>query len=237
MMTEHASSPIGEPRRQRILVEARDLWLTVGYDDATISAIASATHLSKATIYGWWKSKEELFGEILGRATVELLDDWIARIAADPEGGTVGELYRQGFLALAAHPLMRAVYRRDSPMLGAYVRQRGPEMYTPRYFASLEMIRALQALNVIRSNLSAEVINHILLTLQVGLMMMDEVFDPAYFPSFEAIAEAIAVIMQRALGADAPGKPVAAKAAIMGHLAHMRDLIVASFDAPPSPAS
>src|SRR5262249_10144812 len=160
-----------------ILEAAYALLLSVGYDDTTTNAIAAATHLSKTTIYTWWTSKEDLFTEVLGRETVRLLDDWLARVEADPQGGEIGSLYRHGFLALRSKPLLLALYSRQSPVLGSFVRRRGPEIYTPRYLASLETVRALQAAGIVRRDVAPEIMNHVLLLLQVGLITVGEVFD------------------------------------------------------------
>lgn len=224
-----------DPRRQRILEAAYGLLLSVGYDDATTNAIAAATHLSKATIYTWWKSKEDLFAEVLGRETVRLSDDWMERVEADPNGGDIGSLYRHGFLALAASPLMRALYSRESHILGSFVRHRGPEIYTPRYLASLETVRALHAGGILRSNVAPDAINHVLLVIQVGLITVGEVFDPTHFPSLEAVASLLANMMQQSLGPEAPVDPERAKAAIRMHFARLRSLIVASFSASGTP--
>lgn len=226
-----------DPRRQRILDAAYALFLSVGYDKATTNDIAAATHLSKATIYSWWESKEYLFAELLGRETVEMLDDWMARVEADPLGGAIGELYRHGFLALVAHPLMCALYSRESRLLGTFVRRRAAAIYTPRYLISLEMIQALQNAGVIRADAPAEVVNHTLLLIQVGLIGMGEVFDPALFPPFEAVAQTLADLMQRALAPETSIEPEAAKAAIRTHFAQLRSLIVASFASPSRPGA
>jgi hypothetical protein len=159
----------------------------------------------------------------------------MARIEADPVGGTVGGLYRHGLLALAANPLMRALYGREARMLGTFVRRRGPAIYTPRYLASLEMVQALQQAGVIRQDVGADIINHTLMVLQVGLVTVGEIFDPSLFPPFEAVAQALGDLMQRALAPAARVDPVVAKAAIRAHFDHLRALIVASFMPPGTP--
>jgi AcrR family transcriptional regulator len=237
-MTSELSPQVSrDTRRQRLLETAQSLLLTVGYDDATTAAIARTAHLSKATLYTWWRSKESLFIELIGRDTVQLLDDWMAGIETDPAGGTVGGLYRQGILALVAHPLMSALYSRESRVLGSLVRKRGPAIYTPRYVASVQMVQALQEVGVIRADVPAPYVNHVLLLLQVGLIMIGQIFDPALFPPFEAIAQVLGDLMQQALAPQAPADPVVAKAAIRSHFAGLRALIVASFATPDVPSS
>src|SRR5262249_33444544 len=155
----------------------------------------------------------------------------------DPQGGEIGSLYRHGFLALRSSPLLLALYSRQSPVLGSFVRRRGPEIYTPRYLASLETVRALQAAGIVRRDVAPEIMNHVLLLLQVGLITVGEVFDPTHFPPFEAVAQQLVDLMQRALGPEKPVDPVRAKAAIHAHFARLRSLIVASFSVNASPES
>jgi AcrR family transcriptional regulator len=236
MLSRHGSSSApDDSRRQRILDAAYALLLSVGYDDATTNAIAAATHLSKATIYSWWERKEDLFAELIGRETVRLLDDWLARVEADPQGGTLRALYQHGFLALDANPVMRALYSRESQVLGSFVRRRGLAVYTPRYLASLQTVRALQDAGILRRDVPPDVVNHVFLVLQVGLIAVGEVFDPAHFPPLESVARLIADLMQSALGPQTPVDPEAAKAAIRIHFSRLRSMIVASFAAAGAP--
>jgi AcrR family transcriptional regulator len=234
--THDSPSAPDDPRRQRILDAALTLLLSVGYDDATTNAIAAATHLSKATIYSWWDRKEDLFVELIGRETVRLLDDWLARVEGDPQGGTLRALYQHGFLALDASPVMRALYSRESQVLGSFVRRRGPAIYTPRYLASLQTVWALHDAGILRRDVSPDVVNHVLLVLQVGLITVGEVFDSAHFPPLEAVAQLVADLMQRALGPQTPVDPEVAKAAIRTHFSRLRSMIVASLPAAGAPS-
>ena len=167
--------------------------------------------------------------ELLGRETVRLIEDWMARIEADPQGGEIGSLYRHAFLALAANPLLRALYGRESQVLGAFVRRRGPEIYTPRYLASLETVQALQRAGILRKDVSPGAINHVLLLLQVGLFSVGEVFDPALFPPLEVVAQTLSELLQRALAPDVPVDTGLATTAIRTHFTRLRSQIVSSF--------
>jgi hypothetical protein len=93
----------------------------------------------------------------------------------------------------------------------------------------------LQRAGVIRTDVSAALVNHALLLLQVGLVTVGEIFDPTLFPPFEAVAQTLGDLMQRALAPDTPADPEMAKAAIHAHFAHLRALIVASFASPAAP--
>jgi AcrR family transcriptional regulator len=56
-----------DTRREGILDVARAVFLAEGYAAASMSAIAAQVGGSKGTLYNYFKSKEELFGEVVSR--------------------------------------------------------------------------------------------------------------------------------------------------------------------------
>lgn len=54
-----------DERRARILQVAREVFYEVGYSGASMSMISSRLGSSKATLYAYFNSKEELFGAII----------------------------------------------------------------------------------------------------------------------------------------------------------------------------
>ena len=53
---------------------AREIFLTEGYGAASMSAIAAAVGGSKGTLYTYFKSKSELFGEVVRNTSED--PDW-----------------------------------------------------------------------------------------------------------------------------------------------------------------
>ena len=119
--------------------------LRYGYDKTTMQDLALAAAVSKSTLYLYWKNKEALFQALMTCETLYLFDAWLERIQADPEGGTLFGIYRHGFLALLAHPLMMAFYTKESAVLGDYVRHCGPAVYTRPYLLNRVLVQQLQA--------------------------------------------------------------------------------------------
>jgi hypothetical protein len=130
---------------------------------------------------------------------------------------------------------MSALYGRETQVLGTLVRRRGPAIYTPRYLASLHMVEALQEAGVIRADIPSPIVNHLLLLLQVGLVMVGEVFDPALFPPFDVMAKTLGNVMESALAPEVPADPQTAKVAIRAHFDQLRALIEASFSQAKTP--
>jgi AcrR family transcriptional regulator len=188
-----------DERARRILDTATRLILHYGYDKTTMSDVATAANVSKSTLYLYWKSKEELFRALLTRETLDLVADWLQRVQADPQGGTLFGIYRHGFLALLAHPLMSALYSRESRVLGDYVRRRDPAAHVLPYRLNLALVQQLQAAGLIRADVRSEIINHILMLISVGLFSVNELLPQEQVPPFEEVADALAEMVQRAL--------------------------------------
>ncbi len=194
-----------DERGQRLLDIAARLILRYGYDKTTMQDIALEAAVSKSTLYLYWRSKAELFQALITRETLRMFDEWLERIQADPEGGTLFGIYRHGFLTLLAHPLMMAFYTKESVVLGDYVRQRGPAVYTRPYLLNRALVQQLQAAGLIRQDLRADVMNHILMIISVGLFSVSELIPQEHAPPYEEVADALAGMVQRALAPAQPG--------------------------------
>jgi TetR/AcrR family acrAB operon transcriptional repressor len=203
-----------EARAEQILDAAMGLIVHYGYDKTSVADIAREAGVAKGTIYLHWRSKDALFRVLLIREETRLVRDWFARVKTDPEGVTLASMYRHSILALAAYPLMQALYTRQSRVLGDYVRRNDPAIYRRRYADSLEFVRQLQAAGLVRTDVSAEVVNHIFTIISCGFMATEELLAGAPFPPLEAVADALAQIMQRALAPEQPGDNVAGQNAV-----------------------
>jgi AcrR family transcriptional regulator len=67
-----------EERRKSILNAANLVFGQRGYDTVRIDDVASAAGISKALIYEHFRSKQELYGELMNRAALEMLDRIVA---------------------------------------------------------------------------------------------------------------------------------------------------------------
>ncbi|MGW6401308.1 TetR/AcrR family transcriptional regulator [Streptomyces sp. NPDC055134] len=92
----------GERTRRRILEAARRKFAEVGYERATIRAIATEADVDKSSVIQYFGSKDELFREAVR------WDIPIAELTTDDPGHTVENYLRGMFGAWAADP--------DSPM-------------------------------------------------------------------------------------------------------------------------
>ncbi len=202
-------------RQQQILDAAAAVIIRLGYDKATMSDIAEEAGASRRTVYLYFKGKEELFEALLYREYMQYAQTWLEQIEADPRGGTMGGFYRATFNAVNCYPLIAALLRRDRRVIGNYLRKRD-NLFTKMYseVSTPGFILALQAAGAIRQDIDAAVILHIIEILSYGQLTIAD-FKPAdQSPPYDAVMEALADMMDRALTPAGGGNGEAGKAII-----------------------
>ena len=102
-----------ETVRQRLLEEAAIQFARDGFEGANINSIATEAGFAKGTVYNYFSSKEELFGEVLSAACQRAA----AGYAAAPKGDSI----RSRLEALATADV--AVLRDDEPFMKVLVRE------------------------------------------------------------------------------------------------------------------
>ena len=192
--------PNNDERQQQILNAAAAVIIRLGYDKTTMNDIADEAGVSRGTVYLYFNGKEELFEALLYREYMQYAQTWLEQIEADPRGGTIGGFYRATFHAVNRRPLIAAMLRRDRRVVGNYLRKRDnlfARMYsgvnTPGFF------QALQAAGAIRQDIDAAVILHIIEMLSYGQLTIGDFKPPDQFPPYDAVMEALADMMDRAL--------------------------------------
>ncbi len=192
--------PSNDERQQQILDAAAAVIVRLGYDKATMTDIAEEAGTSRRTVYLYFKGKEQLFEALLYREYMQYSQAWLQRIEADPRGGTPGGYYRAHFHAVNSRPLLAAILRRDQRVIGNYLRKRN-NIFTRMQSAvnPAGFFQALQAAGAIRGDVDAAVIVHIIEMLSYGQLTIGDFKPPEQFPPYDAVMEALADMMDRAL--------------------------------------
>ena len=207
--------PDNDQRQQQILDAAAAVVVRLGYDKATMNDIAEEAGASRRTIYLYFKGKEELFEALMVREYVQYSQTWLEQIEADPNGGTIGGVYRAIFHAVNSRPLIAAMMRRDRRVIGNYLRKRD-NLFTQMLSGvnTLDFFQTLQTAGAIRQDIDAAVILHIVEMLSWGLWTIEDFKPLDQYPPYEAVMEALADIMDRALRPEDGGNSEAGKAII-----------------------
>jgi TetR/AcrR family acrAB operon transcriptional repressor len=204
-----------DERQEQILDAAVDVITRLGYDKTTMSDIAEMAGLSRRTVYLYFNGKEELFEALLYREYMLYAQTWLEQIEADPRGGTIGGVYRAIFHAVNSRPLIAALLRRDRRVMGNYLRKR-ENIFTQMLSGvnTVAFFHTMQMAGVIRQDIDAAVIEHIVEMLSYGQLTIGDFKPPDQFPPYDAVMEALADLMDRALLPEAGGNSEAGKAII-----------------------
>jgi AcrR family transcriptional regulator len=190
-----------ETREQWILDAAARLFVQYGYDKTAVADIARAAGISKGAIYLHFQSKDALLEALIRRETERYAASWLAGIDADPQGGTIGGMYKNILVALDASEFMAAVFRRDGRILGNYLRKPGNlfRISDGRPSPRADFVRLMQEAGAVRSDIEPEVIAHIMNMLSYGLITMHEFLPQEEIPPLEELVDGIALFMNSAL--------------------------------------
>lgn len=197
-------------RKQNILHAASRLIVQYGFDKTTMDDIAREAGVSKGALYLVWPGKDDLFDALLTFEMERLVQDFQSRMQADPQGGQLANLYQHALLALAANPLVRALYARDSRVLGDFVKRQDPARYTQRILFSVDLVRQMQSAGLIRSDLSPAVVAYVLSIISLGYLHIGSIIPPADQPPLEEQTQALMALVQSGLAGNSQGSDSAA---------------------------
>lgn len=193
-----------DARRRAIIDDAGVVFRECGYERASMAQIAARVGGSKATLYGYFSSKQELFMAVMTDAMECQADALFALI--DLAGDDPGELLRtfgQAYLDLVLSPEVNAITRigiaeGHNAAAGCIIYEQGPRR---GWLMVAEHLQAWIDRGILRQVDSRVVALHLIALLEAGIVQ------PTLFgakPSFcrkDAVAQAVDVFM-RAYGAD-----------------------------------
>ena len=109
-----------EARRQQILDAAREVFMSKGFQEATIEEIAQKTELSKGTIYLYFQSKEEIYISLMHEGSQILYGMLKTAVEADLPADTLlrrlGRAYVQFYLEYTQYFRMLFLYYSSSAL-------------------------------------------------------------------------------------------------------------------------
>ncbi|AQW32449.1 TetR/AcrR family transcriptional regulator [Ralstonia syzygii subsp. celebesensis] len=122
-----------EEKRQSIIDAAFHVFREMGFDQASMSDIAARSGASKATLYNYFSSKEEMFAEIMsGTAADEIREAFAQLKSSGPVADTLaafGEHYVNAILQPSTLSIRRlAICEGDRSSLGRAFYEHGPKL-------------------------------------------------------------------------------------------------------------
>lgn len=100
-----------DEKRNAIIAAATAVFEEVGYQRASMAMIAARLGGSKATLYSYFHSKEQLFATAVTSAMEETGEELLGSLASGDDVATVLTRYGQIYLDLVTRPEIQAVLR------------------------------------------------------------------------------------------------------------------------------
>jgi len=187
-------------RARRILDVASTLILRCGYNKTTIDDIAREAGVGKGTIYLHWKTREALFAALILREKSVMAEDMQQRIADDPLGATLRGLLKHAACALLQRPLLKAVFLRDTAVLGKLMQREQENASTVEVLAGFtSYLQGLREQGLVRTDLSLHTLLTLFSLIFTGFFLATPLTPEAFRPSNEELAELIAEAGHRTL--------------------------------------
>lgn len=213
-------------REERILEAAAKLIAHYGYDKTTVSDIAEEAGISKGAVYLHYKSKEDLFDALIMHEGMKMLDVMLERVEADPDAGSIFALYQHAMVATYSSPVVLALMRRDAKVIGDMAKRlKGKPFSIDSSFIQHEMVRQLQAANVIRQDLDPNEVAYVMALVKSGFLLVNEFLPPESILPLDEAGKAIGRLLERGLAPEGGGDKVAGKAALENILHMTRDIL------------
>lgn len=100
-----------DEKRQAILAAARAVFEEMGYARASMAAISARLGGSKATLYGYFSTKEQLFAAAMTEALAERGEEMLALLDLDGDVADVLTRFGHSYLAFVTSPAIQALVR------------------------------------------------------------------------------------------------------------------------------
>lgn len=197
-------------RRERLLAAAARQFTQFGFRKTNIEDITRAAGISKGAFYLEFSTKEILFDQLVRHEFCAYLTDAAARVDADPDGGRLSRIYQHSVRALLQREFLQSLYTDADGMLTGILQEHGAQRYRPRVLLGAEFVERLQRAALIRPDVPAESLSHVLSTLMVGPLLSEPLLraedSPPLAETLSTISGMITATFETADGDVAAGK-------------------------------
>jgi AcrR family transcriptional regulator len=158
-----------DERAQRILDAASELLLRWGAKRVTVEEVAKRAGIGKGTVYLHFDSRARLLAAVLMRESLGLVDALTAAIDRDPAAVLPSEQARLTYLEVHRRPLLRAMFRRDSDLLGDLAHEGAvAPLREEKAALARDLFGLLREHGLLRTDLDTDTQNYVAGAVQVG---------------------------------------------------------------------
>ncbi len=190
-----------QARAERILEAARTLLTRWGYRRVTMDDIAQHAAIGTGTLYLHWKTKEALFETVLLHELLALWRELARRPQAEPAEALLHRWLPALLLAIKQRPLARALFTRDTALLGKLA-QRHVAAQSLQLAGADELMLLCRRLGLIRADLSLAAQTYAFSAFWTGFVFVDQFLGADDQATLETQAEALAYTIRQTFEPD-----------------------------------
>lgn len=215
-----------EERRRHILQVTRELIQRWGYKKTTIDDIARYANVAKGTIYLHWKTREDLFEDLVIREWIQLMKEIRDHLSENLEAGTLSNFIKIATQVTLKEPLMMALMTGDNEILGNIAHSpAGENLIRMRMEHTYAFMQIQHEKGLLRSDLDIETEIKMLAAISLGYFTLDQYMpEPLHF-SPDELAERLAETIERTLAPPEQPSPQAIQEATSQYLQLVQQLI------------
>jgi AcrR family transcriptional regulator len=159
-------------RAEQILEAAATLLLRHGYGRITMEDVAQQAGVGTGTLYLHWKAKEALFETVLLRELVAIWTQLAHQLDADPNDALLHRFLAHLLRAVKERPLARALFTRDSSLLGKLA-QRSVVLQAQPIASGAQFISHLRELGLMRDDMDLATQAYAFSAIWAGFSLVD----------------------------------------------------------------
>lgn len=153
----------------RILRAAGDILMHDGYDAVTVPRIAKSAGFPVEEIDALYDGAGDILVAMLNREFSSMYAGIVDHIERDPRGGLLSRIYLYVLSAIYERPLAKTLFVIDRDALNRIMRGSHSFSYVPQVGVRSEMISRLQEVGMVRPDVDAEMVSHVLSVYSAGL--------------------------------------------------------------------
>ncbi|MGW9827990.1 AcrR family transcriptional regulator [Brevibacterium pityocampae] len=192
-------------RRTALMDATVSVILRSGIRRTSIEQIAHVARISKGAVYLEFPNKKALLEAVVRREYRDYLDDALALVTADPDGGRLSGIYRHSIAALVNRPFMMALYTDHGQILAGLLK--GPDHYRPRMLLGADFLAELADAELVRADIDPAVVSHLLGTLSLGPLLAEPLLRGSGAPPIDATFRLLADLVVPGLEPSTGGDP------------------------------
>lgn len=153
----------------RILTATADILINDGLDAVTMGSIAAKSALHETEITELFDSPGDVLVSVLNREFAAMYVGIVDHIEGDPRGGLLSRIYLYTLSTVYERPLAKTLFVVDRSALNRIMRNSHSFSYVPKVGVRSEMIEKLQSAGMVRPDIDAMMLSHVLSVWSAGL--------------------------------------------------------------------